>query len=121
MTRILVVDDEPEVAEFVRAVLKDDGYVVDAVYGGQAALDQLTQTAYDLVVCDVLMPGVDGMAVAGAVARLVPSRPVVLFITGYGDSPTASEFLQATAAVVLAKPLGVDELVGRVRDLLASR
>jgi len=120
MTRILVGDDEPEVAEFVQAVLKDDGYAVDAVYGGQAALDRLTQTTYDLVVCDVLMPGVDGMAVAGAVARLVRSRPVVLFITGYGDSPTASD-LQATAAVVLAKPLGVDELVGRVRDLLASR
>ena len=56
MTRILVVDDQPEVAELVQAVLKDEGYVADAVYSGQAALDQLQQTVYDLVVCDVRMP-----------------------------------------------------------------
>jgi two-component system response regulator HydG len=56
MTRILVVDDEPEVAELVQAVLKDEGYAADAVYSGQAALDHLQQTVYDLVVCDVRMP-----------------------------------------------------------------
>jgi len=118
MARILVVDDQPEVAELVQAVLEDEGHEADAVYSGQAALDRLTRTAYDLVVCDVRMPDVDGKAVFRAVAQLGPSRPVVLFMTGYGDGPTDSDFLQTTAAVVLAKPLGIDALLERVRCLL---
>jgi two-component system NtrC family sensor kinase len=120
MARILVVDDQPEVAELVQAVLKDEGHAVDAVYSGRAALDRLAQTAYDLVVCDVRMPDVDGKAVFRAVAQLGSPRPVVLFITGYGDSPTDSEFLLTTAAVVLAKPLGIDALLERVRCMLAD-
>ena len=87
MARILVVDDQEEVAELVQAVLRDAGHAAEAVYSGQAALDRLKRTAYDLVVCDVRMPEVDGRAVSRAIARLMPPRPVVLFITGYGDSP----------------------------------
>jgi two-component system response regulator HydG len=118
MARILVVDDQEEVAELVQAVLKDAGHAAEAVYSGQAALDQLKQTVYDLVVCDVRMPEVDGRAVSRAIAHLVPRRPVVLFMTGYGDSPVEWEFLQTTAAVVLAKPLGIDELLARVHGVL---
>jgi DNA-binding response OmpR family regulator len=118
MARILVVDDQEEVAELVQAVLVHAGHAAEAVYSGQAALDRLKRTAYDLVVCDVRMPEVDGKAVSGAIARLMPPRPVVLFMTGYGDSPVESEFLQTTAAVVLAKPLGIDELLARVQGVL---
>jgi DNA-binding response OmpR family regulator len=120
MARILVVDDQPVVAELVQAVLKDEGHAADAVYSGRAALDRLAQTVYDLVVCDVRMPDVDGKEVFRAVAQLGSPRPVVLFMTGYGDSPTDSEFLQTTAAVVLAKPLGIDALLERVRCLLTD-
>jgi CheY-like chemotaxis protein len=118
MARILVVDDQEEVAELVQAVLRDAGHAVEAVYSGQVALDRLTRTVYDLVVCDVRMPEVDGRVVSRAIAQLVPPRPVVLFMTGYGDGPIESEFLQTTAAVVLAKPLGIDELLARVHGLL---
>ena len=114
MARILVVDDQEEVAELVQAMLTDAGHAVEAVYSGQAALDRLKQTVYDLVVCDVRMPDVDGRAVFHAVGQLMPPRPIVLFMTGYGDSPTESEFLPTTGAVVLAKPLGIDELLARV-------
>jgi CheY-like chemotaxis protein len=118
MARILVVDDQEEVAELVQAVLMDAGHAVEAVSSGQAALDRLKQTVYDLVVCDVRMPEVDGRAVSRAIAHLESPRPVVLFMTGYGDSPIESEFLQTTAAVVLAKPLGIDELLARVQGVL---
>jgi len=113
MARILVVDDQEEVAELVQAMLTDAGHAVEAVYSGQVALDRLKRTVYDLVVCDVRMPDVDGRAVFHAVGQLMPPRPIVLFMTGYGDSPTESEFLQTTGAVVLAKPLGIDELLAR--------
>src|SRR5512137_2205395 len=120
MARILVVDDQEEVAELVRAVLTDAGHTAQAVYSGQAALDRLKRTVYDLVVCDVRMPEVDGRAVFRAIAQLVPPRPVVLFMSGYGDNPAESEFLQTTATVVLAKPLGIDELLARVDGLLVE-
>ena len=115
MARIPVVDDQEEVAELAQAMLADAGHAAQAVHSGQAALDQLKRTAYDLVLCDVRTPDVDGKAVFRTVARLWPPRPVVLFMTGYGDSPAESEFLQTTGAVVLAKPLGIDELLARVR------
>ena len=118
MARILVVDDQEEVAELVQAVLTDAGHATEAVYSGQAALDRLEQRVYDLVVCDVRMPDVDGRAVFRAIAQQVPPRPVVLFMTGYSDSPAEAEFLQTTAAVVLAKPLGIDALLARVHGLL---
>jgi CheY-like chemotaxis protein len=118
MARILVVDDQEEVAELVQTVLTDAGHAAEAVYSGRAALDRLKRTVYDLVVCDVRMPEIDGRAVSGAIAQLVPPRPVVLFMTGYGDSAIEQEFLQTTAAVVLAKPLGIDELLARVHGLL---
>ncbi len=89
MARILVVDDQPEVAELVQAVLKDDGHAADAVYSGQAALDRLTQTVYDLVVCDVRMPDVDGKAVFRAVAQLGPSLGVPADDRGGGPRQTA--------------------------------
>src|SRR5262249_50176483 len=106
MARILVVDDQEGVAELGEAVLTDAGHRLDAGSSGQNALARLTQTPYDMVVCDVRMPGVDGRGVFHAIAHLVPPRPVVLFMTGYGDSPAEAEFLQATGAIVLAKPLG---------------
>ena len=118
MARILVVDDQEEVADLVQAVLTDAGHAAKAVYSGQAAVDQLKRTVYDLVVCDVRMPEVDGRAVSRVIAQLAPPRPLVLFMTGYGDSPIESEFLQTTAAVVLAKPLGIDELLARVHGVL---
>ena len=120
MARILVVDDQEEVAELVQAVLKDAGHEAEAVYSGQAAVDQLKRTVYDLVVCDVRMPEVDGRAVSRVIAQLVPPRPLVLFMTGYGDSPIESEFLQTTTAVALAKPLGIDQLLARVHGLLVQ-
>ena len=120
MARILVVDDQEDVAELVQAVLRDAGHAAKAVYSGRAAVDQLKRTVYDLVVCDVRMPEVDGRVVSRVIAQLAPPRPVVLFMTGYGDSPIESEFLQTTAAVVLAKPLGIDELLARVHGLLVK-
>jgi DNA-binding NtrC family response regulator len=75
---------------------------------------------YDLVVCDVRMPDVDGIAVYRAVARLAPTRPLVLFMTGYGDSPIESEFLRTTTAVALAKPLGIDKLLECVSRVLKA-
>jgi CheY-like chemotaxis protein len=121
MARILVVDDQPGLAELIQAVLERDGHVVDSVLGGQAALEHLGHQAYDLVVCDLQMPDVDGTAVGRAVAQLAPPRPPVLFMTGYADSSAYGDFLQTTPAVVLNKPIGVDAIREQVRRALKPR
>src|SRR5216683_736470 len=118
MARILVVDDQVELAELIQAVLEGDGHAVEAVHGGQAALEHLGHQAYDLVVCDLQMPDIDGAAVGRAVAQLAPPRPPVLFMTGYADSSAYGDFLQTTPAVVLNKPIGVDALREQVRRTL---
>jgi len=89
--------------------------------GGQAALERLGQAVYDLVVCDLAMPDVDGAAVTRAVEHLAPPRPALLLMTGYADGPTYAEFLQTTPAVVLNKPLGIEALREHVRRLLENR
>ncbi len=86
MARILVVDDQPELAELIQAVLEGDGHAVEAVHGGQAALERLGQAIYDLVVCDLQMPDIDGAAVYRAVEQLAPPQPAVLLMTGYADT-----------------------------------
>ncbi|MGH7368108.1 MAG: response regulator [Candidatus Rokuibacteriota bacterium] len=121
MARILVVDDQRELAELIETVLEAEGRAVEVVYGGQAALDRLAAHAYDLVVCDLQMPDVDGLAVYRAVEQLEPPRPAVLLLTGHADAPAYTDFLQATAAAILAKPVGIDELRERVRGMLADR
>lgn len=60
VSRILVVDDEPDVAEFMELVLRADGHEVETAHGGRAALARLAHDTYDLIVCDLHMPDVDG-------------------------------------------------------------
>jgi len=98
MGRILVADDHADLVELLQTVLEGEGYPVDAVLGGQGALERLEQTVYDLVLCDLAMPEVDGVAVYCAGAQLASPRRV----RGYLH---AGDVLQTTYAVVLTKPV----------------
>ena len=120
MASILVVDDAPELAELIQTVLEEDGHAVEAVHGGQTALERLRLNVYDLVICDLQMPDVDGAAVYRAIERLAPPRPAVLLMTGFGGAPTYEDFLGTTQALVLSKPVGIDELRERVRHVLSG-
>jgi two-component system NtrC family sensor kinase len=121
MARILVADDQPELAELIQAVLEGEGHAVDTVHGGESALERLKHTVYDLVVCDLQMPDADGAAVYRAVQQLAPPRPAMLLMTGYADTAPYGDFLQTTPAVVLNKPVGIDALREQVRRLLGQR
>ncbi len=121
MARVLVVDDQPRLAALLQEVLERDGHMVDSALGGRAALERLGEHAYDLVICDLQMPDIDGAVVYRAVERLSPPRPAVLLMTGYADSSAYGDFLQTTPAVVLNKPVGVDALREQVRHALEQR
>lgn len=118
MPPILVVDDDDDVRELIELALAGLGHDVVGVGGGQAALERLAQQAYDLVVCDLRMPDVDGPAVYWAIEQQSPPRPAVMFITGYADAGPYEEFLRTAPAPVLGKPFDINVLRGTVRRIL---
>src|SRR5512137_460182 len=120
MARVLVADDEPRLGNLVGQMLQLDGHEVLRVGGGQDALAALAPGRFDVVVTDLRMPGVDGLAVLRA-ARALPSPPGVILMTAHGSAESAVEAMKAGAADYLTKPFAMDELRMRVGRLAAER
>ncbi len=120
MPRILIVDDDRAFRLSTAALLRADGYDVDAVGDGAAAADALRATRHDLVVLDLRMPGVDGLGVVEAL-RLWGERVPILMISGFGTVESAVKALHLGADDFLTKPVEPDVLSARVADLLARR
>jgi CheY-like chemotaxis protein len=117
--RILVVEDEPGVRAIVREVLEDQGYVVEEAAEPLAALELFEEDrAFDLLVSDVVMPGMNGVQLAG---RLLERRPGlrVLLMSGYPSHGGVD--LASLEAAFLQKPFGTDALVRKVRGVLDQR
>ncbi len=114
---ILVVDDDPDVREFMIATLEDAGFVVRGVGDGASALAAVRERAPDLMVLDFLMPGMTGADVAKAIRELHPRQPV-LFVSGYSET----DAIRAAApdAPMLAKPFRADALSTAVRQILSE-
>lgn len=117
--KILVVEDEPTVARLIADVLGEEGHPVDAVLDSREGL-QLAQTGgYDLVICDLRMPHLDGQNFYQQLLRhggLFPQR--VLFVTGDTLSPNTVKFLESSEVPYLAKPFRVEELKDMVQRAL---
>ncbi|ABS26581.1 sigma-54 dependent transcriptional regulator [Anaeromyxobacter sp. Fw109-5] len=120
MTRILVVDDEPKLGKVVAQMLELDGHEVERAAGGRDALVRLAASRFDVVVTDLRMPDVDGLAVLRA-ARAVPQPPEVVVMTAYATAESAVEAMKAGAVDYVTKPFSMDELRLRVRRLAAQR
>lgn len=115
--RILVIDDELIVHQSVSRILSEEGYLVDCVLRVDEALDRLKQTAYDLVLTDLMIPEKSGMEAVKAVARDYPDVGVVMF-TGYPGVDSAVESMKLGSLDYLPKPFTPDELVQVVRRSL---
>jgi two-component system KDP operon response regulator KdpE len=114
--RILVVDDEPAVRRSLRANLAARGYDVAAVETGGEALDEFARHPPDLVILDLMLPGISGLEVADVV-RSASSVPI-LVLSARGEEQSKVEALDLGADDYLTKPFGIDELLARVRALL---
>lgn len=114
--RILVVDDEPSVTEFVSYALKKEGFFTDVVDNGEEALSLTTKNAYDLFVLDIMLPGMDGYELCRRL-RTNTSVPV-LFLSARDTELDKVVGLEIGGDDYLAKPFGVRELIARVRALL---
>jgi two-component system, sensor histidine kinase and response regulator len=116
--RILIVDDSPDNLFLIQTILQDADYQVDIADGGATALAKLTQSPPDLVLLDVMMPGMDGYEVTRRI-RQNPSLPFIpiLLITAY-DQLSVAQGLDIGADDFIRKPVEFDELLARVRSLL---
>jgi CheY-like chemotaxis protein len=117
--RVLVVEDEPTVGGLIADVLRDEGMRVDVLRDGESALDRAEREEYDLVICDLKMPGMDGQKFFQSLGkRRNPLQGHVLFVTGDVVAPRTQEFLERHRLPYVAKPFRVEELSRAVRGML---
>ncbi len=119
--RILVVEDEVELAGALQRGLRREGYAVDVAYRGDDALDKLSYTIYDLVCLDLNLPGADGREVARSIRRseaMGDDQPRILMLTARDSLEDRVDGLDEGADDYLVKPFQFAELAARVRALL---
>ncbi len=119
--RILVIDDAAKIVDFLRRGLTYEGYIVDVAYDGQSGLEQAEREPPDLVMLDVMMPGLDGLEVCRQL-RASPNGDVpILMLTAKDAVPDRVAGLDAGADDYLVKPFAFNELLARIRALLRRR
>jgi two-component system, cell cycle response regulator CpdR len=116
---ILVADDEPSVRQFVERALNYAGYAVTAVPDGNAALEALTKRKYDLLLTDIVMPDLDGIALALKVAKDYPDTRI-LMMSGYANQRQRAHNLDFLAHEVISKPFTLEEITKRISGALTA-
>ena len=117
---VLVVEDEPALALAVSEALTDAGFIVDRAGDGQDALRRVNAVSYDLIVCDLKMPKVDGIRFYQTLVATHPDvARRVIFVTGDVAGTEAERFLQESGCRWLAKPFRLGDLLQTAREILA--
>lgn len=119
MARILIAEDEEAVRAFVLRALETAGHDVDVVADGGAALAKLAGTDYDLLLADIVMPVMDGVALALNVTRDHPGLPIVL-MTGFSAEAQRGHNLESLIFEVVSKPFSLDEICAVVGRALGA-
>lgn len=114
--RILIVDDEPSITEFVSYALTKEGYTADVAADGETALSMIEEKHYDLFILDIMLPGIDGYDLCRRI-RAKMDTPI-LFLSARDSELNKVVGLELGADDYLAKPFGVRELMARTRALL---
>ena len=114
---VLVAEDNPAVREFITRSLSSAGHKIIAVADGQQALDALAKDKFDVLVTDIVMPNVDGIALALKAVRLFPDLRIVM-ISGYAQERMRAHNLDALAHRIIAKPFTLAEICAAVDDTL---
>ncbi|MBI5183014.1 MAG: sigma-54-dependent Fis family transcriptional regulator [Nitrospinae bacterium] len=109
MDKILVVDDEKGMREFLSIMLKKEGYEVISAEGGGEAIDLIKDDSFDLVITDIKMPRLDGLTVLNAIKEIEPHTPVIM-ITAFAATETAVEAMKKGAYDYITKPFKIDEI-----------
>jgi len=119
MAHVLVVEDEAHIAELVALHLSFEGHTSEQVSDGRVALDAARSRPYDLFILDVMLPGLDGVALCRALRQVPATRRIpVLLLTARREESDKVLGLDSGADDYLTKPFGVQELMARIRALL---
>lgn len=121
MDRLLIIEDEPNVAAFIRKGLSEAGYEVLVAYDGPSGLALLDAQTVDLILLDVVLPGIDGMEICRRIRQSEHRHLPVLMLTALGSTDKVVAGLDSGADDYLAKPFKFQELLARVRALLRRK
>src|SRR5688500_11380038 len=117
---ILIVDDEAGVRAALAGVLRDEGYEIDSVESGEACLERVTRRAFDVIVLDIWLPGLDGLATLERLRhRRVDSE--IVMISGHGNIESAVRAIKMGAFDFVEKPLSLEKTVLVVRNAVRQR
>ena len=119
MPRVLIVDDEDSMRMLVARAIAMDGHEIVTAADGAEALEILGEAAFDLLLTDIQMPVMDGIALALTAARDFP-RTTILLMTGFADQRERASNLSAIAHDVITKPFSVADIRTAVADALAA-
>lgn len=114
--RILVADDEPQIRRSLQVNLESKGYAVEAVESGTLAISAFLNRRPDLMIVDVIMPGMNGVEVVRHIRE--SSAVPIIVLSAVGDEPRKVEALEVGADDYITKPFGIEELLARIRSLL---
>ena len=120
MESILIVDDERGIRDTLRAVMADEGFGVEAVASGEECLKAVERRAYDCILLDVWLPGIDGLETLKQL-RDAGADPAVVIISGHGNVETAVRATKLGAFDFIEKPLSIEKTVLTVRNALRQR
>ncbi|MGB9152592.1 MAG: response regulator [Alphaproteobacteria bacterium] len=115
---VLVAEDNPAVREFITRALLSAGYKVSAVGDGQQALEALTREKFNVLVTDIVMPNVDGIALAMKATRLFPDLKIVM-ISGYMQERMRAHNLDTLVYKIVPKPFSLEEICEAVNNALS--
>src|SRR6266851_1860633 len=122
IARILIVDDEPLIRQSLAGVLDDEGYQTHSVATGEECCEELAHAAYDLVLLDVWLPGMDGLETLARVQEIpFDNRPMVVIISGHGTIETAVKATKIGAFDFLEKPLTIEKVSVVVKNAVQQR
>src|SRR4029077_15620845 len=117
MHKLLIVDDEPGIRESLTGILEDEGYQVESAASGEAGLELIRKTAFDVILLDVWLPGMDGLETLERVREL-ENAPEVLMISGHGTIETAVRATKLGAYDFLEKPLSIDKTLSLLKHAI---
>ena len=117
MSKILVIDDERSIRNTLKDILEYEKYEVDLAEDGIKALDKIKAASYDVILCDIKMPGMDGIEVLEKFQELISDTPVVM-ISGHGNIDTAVESIKKGAFDYIEKPLDLNRLLITIRNAM---
>ncbi|MDQ6532054.1 sigma-54 dependent transcriptional regulator [Flavobacterium sp. LHD-85] len=122
MSKILIVEDEAAIRRVLVKILSEenDSYQVDEAEDGVAGLEKIKNNDYDLVLCDIKMPKMDGVEVLEEVKKIKPEIPMVM-ISGHGDMETAIQTMRLGAFDYISKPPDLNRLLNTVRNALDKK